>query len=113
MSKTFDLISLILRMMRTEDRHLLSCCSSYDGMTDDALLLRFENWFLAIKIYVVFWMDWSLSLGRCSSRGGLSTGIYLFQFWSNIISFESFIWCFLTRWVFTLPACRFAFSVSS
>ena len=38
MSETFDLIRLILRMLRTEDRYLLWCSSSYDGMADNASL---------------------------------------------------------------------------
>ena len=38
MPKTFDLIRLILRMMRTEDRDLLWCCSSCNGMADNASL---------------------------------------------------------------------------
>ena len=45
--------------------------------------------------------------------GGLFTGLYLFRSWSNSISGGGFIWRFLTRWGFTLPVYRFAFSDSS
>ena len=45
--------------------------------------------------------------------GGLLTGLYLFRYWSNIISGGGFIRRFLTRWGFTLPVYRFAFSDSS
>ena len=41
---------------------------------------------------------------------GLFKGLYLFRSWSNSIFGGSFIWRFLTRWGFTLPVYRFAFS---
>ena len=75
-------------------------------------LLRPEDLFLASEMHVVFWMDWISCLGRCSSRG-LSTGLYLFRYWSNSISGGGFIRRFLARWGFALPAYRFAFSDSS
>ena len=41
-------------------------------------LLRSENLFFAIKIYVVVsWMDWILSLGRCFSRGAVNRFIFV------------------------------------
>ena len=40
-------------------------------------LLRFENVFLAIKIYVAFWIDWISCLGRCSSRGAVNRFIFV------------------------------------
>ena len=33
-------------------------------------LLSFENLFLAIKIHVVFWMDWIFMLGKMFQQGG-------------------------------------------
>ena len=42
--------------------------------------------------------------------GGLLTYLYLFRYWSNSISGGGFIRRFLTRWGFTLPVYRFAFS---
>ena len=60
-------------------------------------LLRFENLFLAIKIYVVFWMDWILGLGRCSSRGAANRFIFV-----SILEQQYFWWRFYPAFSNTL-----------
>ena len=63
-------------------------------------LLRFENLFLAIKIYVVFWMDWILCLGRCSSRGAVNRFIFV-----SILEQQYFWWRFYPAFSNTLGFC--------
>ena len=51
-------------------------------------LLRSENLFLAIKIHVVFWMDWILCLGRCSSGGAVNRFILVFDIGATVFIME-------------------------
>ena len=48
-------------------------------------LLRSENLFLAIKIHVVFWMDWILCLERCSSRGAVNRSKIKFKMGFGVV----------------------------
>ena len=60
-------------------------------------LLRSENSFLAIKIHVVFWMDWILCLGRRSSRGAVNRSILV-----SILEQQYFWWKFYPAFSNTL-----------
>ena len=60
--------------------------------------LRSENLFLAIKIHVVFWMDWILCLGRCSSRGAVNRSKLLV----SILEQQYFWWRFYPAFSNTL-----------
>ena len=61
---------------------------------------RFENLFLAIKMYVVFWMNWILCLERCSSRGAVNRFIFV-----SILEQQYFWWMFYPAFFNTLGVC--------
>ena len=50
-------------------------CPETKWLISHHCLLRSKNLFLAIKIHEVFWINWILCLGRCSSRGVVNRSI--------------------------------------
>ena len=70
MTQNFFLYVLLLRKMKTEDRHSVWFCSSCNGMAD------------RITVCWVFWMDWTLCFERNIGTGGLLNGwIFWWKEW--------------------------------
>ena len=70
MTQTFIWYVLLLRKMKTEDRHSVWFCSSCNGMAD------------RITVCWVFWMDWTLCLETKIGTGGLlNVWIVLWKEW--------------------------------
>ena len=89
-------------------------CSSCNGIADSASLFVEIRELISCDINTRSIPDGlDFYVWEDIPAGGLFTGLYLFRSWSNSISGGGFIWRFLTRWDFTLPVYRFAFSGSS
>ena len=67
-------------------------------MTDIAsLFVEIREFILAIKIHVVFWMDWIFIFGRCSRRGAVNRFVFVL-----ILEQQYFWWRFYRAFSNTL-----------